>query len=81
MTNLTRTIETAELLKLIHRGQSRLRAMPKDTDRAAELKDAVDCAVSIMALNIRNERFEAVPHQVQLFEHLTKLTSLNLIGG
>lgn len=80
MTNLNRTIETVDLLKLIHRGQSRLRAMPKDTDRAAELKDAVDCAVSIMALNIRNERFVAVQHQVQLIDHLTKLTALNLVG-
>lgn len=81
MTNLNRTIETVDLLKLIHRGQSRLRSLPKDTDRAAELKDAVDCAVSIMALNIRNERFVAVQHQVQLIDHLTKLTALNLVGG
>lgn len=81
MTNLNRTIETADLLRLIHRGQQRLKSMPKDTDRAAELKDVVNCAVSIMALNIRNERFVAAPHQVQLIDHLTKLTTLNLAGG
>ena len=81
MTNLNRTIETVELLKLIHRGEARLRSIPKDTDRAAELKEVVNCAVSIMALNIRNERFVAAPHQVQLIDHLTKLTTLNLVGG
>lgn len=81
MNNLTRMIETVELLKLIHKGQLRLRSTPKDTDRAAELKEAVDCAVSIMALNIRNERFVAQNHQVQLIDHLTKLTALNLVGG
>lgn len=81
MTNSTRTIETADLLKLIHRGHARLRSTPKDTDRAAELKEALDCAVSILALNIRNERFEAVRHQAQLIDQLTTLTTLNLVGA
>lgn len=81
MTNSTRTIETVDLLKLIHKGHARLRVTPKDTDREAELIDALACAVSIMALNIRNERFEAQKHQVDLIEYLTKLTSLTLAGG
>lgn len=78
MTNLTATIETAELLKLIHRGQARLRATPKETDRYAELKEMLDCAVSVMALNIRNEKFDAPPHVQRLTEQLRQATALHL---
>jgi len=78
MTNLTDTIETAELLKLIHRGHARLRGMPKDTDRYADLKEMVDCAVSIMALHIRDESFNTQPHQTALINALKEATNLHL---
>lgn len=78
MTNLTATIETAELLKLIHRGQARLRATPKETDRYAELQELVDCAVSVMALNIRNEKFEVQPRVQHLIDQIRQATALHL---
>jgi hypothetical protein len=78
MTNLTVTIDTAELLKLIHRGQARLRGTPKETDRYAELKELLDCAVSVMALHIRDEKFEA-PQRIQALVHqLQQATALHL---
>jgi hypothetical protein len=71
MNNLTPIkLETAELLKLIHRGHARLKSLPKETDRYASLKDMLDCAVSIMALNIRNEVFIPKPHQNKLIAAL-----------
>ena len=79
MTSLmtTRT-ETVELLKLIHRGHSRLKSFPKDTDRYNELKDMIDCAVSIMVLNIRNEVFIPKPHQSKLIQDLQNAVRLTL---
>ena len=78
MTNLTATIETVELLKLIHRGEARLRGMPKESDRYAELKEMVDCAVSLMALNIRNQKFDGTPRQLALINTLKEATNLHL---
>lgn len=78
MTNLTATIETAELLTLIHRGEARLRGMPKDSDRYSALKELVDCAVSLMALNIRNQKVELKGHQTQLLADLKSATALHL---
>lgn len=76
MTNLT--TNTVELLKLIHRGHARLRATPKDTARYAELKELIDCTVSVFVLYMRDETFTPLPRQQQLFEQLNDATRLTL---
>ena len=81
MTNLTTTkIETVELLKLIHRGHARLRTTPKDTDRYSNLKELIDCAVSILVLHLRDEVFIAKPHQERLLIDLKGALVLKVIN-
>lgn len=81
MTSLMTTkIETVELLKLIHRGHARLRAMPKDTDRYNHIKELVDCAVSILVLHLREEAFLAKPHQERLLVDLKGALTLTTVN-
>jgi hypothetical protein len=47
---MSRTINTQDLLQLIHRATSR-----QDIDKSEELASLINTAVSIMALNIRRK--------------------------